>query len=381
MTLSTLDRPGTSLVGLDSPSTSANVVFTGSGSEYFRLWVINSLLTLFTLGVYSAWAKVNKASYFARNTQLLGGSFDYIASPARVLAGRVLVALFALAYGVASYKSTAAGLLALAALAAVGPWAALLGYRFKLRATVWRGMAFRCNASVFDAYVQLLPVFAIWATAPFLVRVFLSLDHPSSNWIYAIVGVPSALWPWMHHQFKRFQYRHLCYGHLKGSFRPALKEFYAAYATATIFFVAPLIIGVNTVAWIYQRTTGESWTGSSLAIAALGLAIYAAVWPWLELRLQSVICHNSSIGNFRCRARLTYRGFWFTALKNVPLLFVTGGLYWPYAMIAWTRYRLSGLSMVSSTDLVEAVNSVRGDGFSAHDMSNEADAFPVEIGW
>jgi uncharacterized membrane protein YjgN (DUF898 family) len=30
--------------------------FTGSAREHFGIWVFNSLLTIVTLGVYSAWA-------------------------------------------------------------------------------------------------------------------------------------------------------------------------------------------------------------------------------------------------------------------------------------------------------------------------------------
>lgn len=32
--------------------------FSGSGSEYFRIWIVNLLLSIITLGIYSAWAKV-----------------------------------------------------------------------------------------------------------------------------------------------------------------------------------------------------------------------------------------------------------------------------------------------------------------------------------
>ena len=32
--------------------------FTGSGFEYFRIWIVNVLLTIVTFGIYSAWAKV-----------------------------------------------------------------------------------------------------------------------------------------------------------------------------------------------------------------------------------------------------------------------------------------------------------------------------------
>ncbi|MCS6766168.1 MAG: DUF898 domain-containing protein, partial [Candidatus Protistobacter heckmanni] len=32
--------------------------FTGSGAEYFRIWIVNLSLSVLTLGIYSAWAKV-----------------------------------------------------------------------------------------------------------------------------------------------------------------------------------------------------------------------------------------------------------------------------------------------------------------------------------
>ena len=43
------------------------VVFTGSGSEYFRIWIINLLLTLATAGLYLPWAKARRLRYFMGN--------------------------------------------------------------------------------------------------------------------------------------------------------------------------------------------------------------------------------------------------------------------------------------------------------------------------
>ncbi len=34
--------------------------FTGTAGDYFRIWIANIALTLLTLGIYSAWAKVRK---------------------------------------------------------------------------------------------------------------------------------------------------------------------------------------------------------------------------------------------------------------------------------------------------------------------------------
>ncbi len=62
--------------------------FTGTGAEYFRLWVVNAALTLLTLGIYSAWAKVRKVGYFARNTRAFGDPLHFTANPWAILRGR-----------------------------------------------------------------------------------------------------------------------------------------------------------------------------------------------------------------------------------------------------------------------------------------------------
>ena len=66
--------------------------FTGTGQEYFGIWIVNLLLTIVTLGIYSAWAKVRKLQYFYRNTQLDGSAFEYHGNPVPILKGRGAVA-------------------------------------------------------------------------------------------------------------------------------------------------------------------------------------------------------------------------------------------------------------------------------------------------
>jgi uncharacterized membrane protein YjgN (DUF898 family) len=72
--------------------------FTGSGREYFRIWVINLLLSLATLGIYSAWAKVRRLQYFDRNTTLAGAAFDFHGEAKAILRGRVLAVVLLTAY-------------------------------------------------------------------------------------------------------------------------------------------------------------------------------------------------------------------------------------------------------------------------------------------
>jgi uncharacterized membrane protein YjgN (DUF898 family) len=83
----------------------ARAEFLGSGSEYFRIWIVNLLLSVLTVGIYSAWAKVRREQYFHRATRLAGAAFDWDASPIAILRGRVLAVVLLIAVQAASLPS------------------------------------------------------------------------------------------------------------------------------------------------------------------------------------------------------------------------------------------------------------------------------------
>src|ERR1700676_2003878 len=72
--------------------------FTGRGGEYFGIWIVNLLLTIVTLGIYSPWAKVRRLQYFYRHTELAGSGFDFHGSPIKILIGRLIALALLLAY-------------------------------------------------------------------------------------------------------------------------------------------------------------------------------------------------------------------------------------------------------------------------------------------
>ena len=133
--------------------------FTGSGSEYFRIWIVNLLLTIVTLSLYYPWAKVRKLRYFYGNTLVGGQPLDFHGDPKTMLRGYLLVAALLGLYSVAGKFSAVAGLIALVIVAAI--WPALLksSMQFRLANTSWRGLRFRFLGNVGDAYSALLPMF------------------------------------------------------------------------------------------------------------------------------------------------------------------------------------------------------------------------------
>ena len=101
-----------------------DIRFTGSGSEYFRIWIVNLLLTLVTLSLYYPWAKVRRLRYFYGNTMVDGHPLGFHANPMKMLRGYLLVALMLVLYSVAGKFSPLAGLVAFVIVAAI--WPALL---------------------------------------------------------------------------------------------------------------------------------------------------------------------------------------------------------------------------------------------------------------
>src|SRR5471030_3403304 len=137
--------------------------FSGRGSEYFRIWIINLLLSIVTLGIYSAWAKVRRLHYFYSSTELAGSSFEYHGNPIAILKGRIVALLLFGGYNLGlRYSPLVGGCMALL-LAAVLPWLSWKSMQFRLYNTSYRGVRFGFKGSARQAYFYelLLPFLSL----------------------------------------------------------------------------------------------------------------------------------------------------------------------------------------------------------------------------
>lgn len=182
--------------------------FIGSGSEYFRIWIVNLLLTIVTLGIYSAWAKVRTLQYFYRNTQLAGSSFDYHGSPIAILKGRAIIFVLAFAFNLLGHSSPLLGLALLIVMAAAFPWLLVRSLRFRMANSSYRGLRFAFTGKDAEGYM----VFLVW---PILSVLSLYL-----------------LAPLAHQRFKRFQHKNTRFG-------TAQFDFPARRATSMACICAP----------------------------------------------------------------------------------------------------------------------------------------------
>jgi uncharacterized membrane protein YjgN (DUF898 family) len=141
-----------------TPCSSPRLHFTGTGSEYFRLWVIHTLLIVLTLGLYSAWAQQRQLRWWARHTVLDGDPFDFHGAPRRMLMHRLFALVLLLGVWLATLQTvwmacTMLGVMALGASALM-----MRTRRFRLHHMSWRGVRFGQRARASQAVTSRLPL-------------------------------------------------------------------------------------------------------------------------------------------------------------------------------------------------------------------------------
>ena len=361
--------------------------FTGSGGEYFRIWVVNLLLTILTLGVYSAWAKVRRLQYFYRNTKVDGSVFDYHGKPHAILKGRVLALVLIVAYKVAFEISGVAALVIALLLVAIVPWLLARSFRFKLVNSSYRGLRFRFTGTAAAAYrmLSLFPVLAALA-AFYLWNVAVSLDSVGPRTV--VLGVVLLLTimgtvPFAHFLLKRFQHDNAYFGQTPVFFDARARDFFKIYARAIGFLMLGSLsagaFGFMTHRlFAYLQATMFGWLFTMLYGVFSAYAFYLFVNPFLQSRIQNLVWTHTSIGGNRFASTVGARRLLWIHASNLVLIALTLGLYKPFAAVRLMKYRVESLRLVPDGDLEEFMADQAGDNAGA--IGQEAgDLFDIEI--
>ncbi|MBC8118470.1 MAG: DUF898 domain-containing protein [Burkholderiaceae bacterium] len=358
--------------------------FLGTGSEYFRIWIVNLLLTIVTLGIYSAWAKVRRLKYMYRNTQIAGSSFDYHGSPVAILKGRLIALVLLIAYNYSFQLSVTAGLITLAILAAIFPWLIRQSLRFRLRYSSYRGIRFRFAGRPGELYLIAAPLLLLVLPAV-LTAGYAGEEAEPPVWLTAVIGATflayGAIVPYLHYRFKRYQHGNSFFGATRARFTATAGGFYAVYG---VVLLIPLSVGI--LAAVTAPALGSYWRseGSVPYVGiALGLIIFYVLYLLMVsafvVLLQNRIWNNTALGDvsFRSRARvLPMTRIYFV---NIILLVVTLGLFTPFAVIRSLRYRLESVSVVNAAGMDHFISDVAGEDVDAAG-EGAADLFDIDIG-
>jgi len=123
--------------------------FFGSGSEYFKIMIVNWLLTLLTLGLYYPWARAKKLQYIYKNTALNNDRFHFAGTGNEMFKGFIKVIIFYLTVVgifIVLLKVLQIPVLAVlflyASIFAIIPFAIHGSLRYRMSRTTYRGIRF-----------------------------------------------------------------------------------------------------------------------------------------------------------------------------------------------------------------------------------------------
>ncbi|MCO5121908.1 MAG: YjgN family protein [Burkholderiaceae bacterium] len=372
------------------------IVFTGSGGEYFRIWIVNLLLSILSLGIYSAWAKVRRQRYFHRNTRLAGSAFDYHARPRTILIGRIVAIAVLAAFIVATELEPLAALALLAAWLLALPWIVHRALRFRHANTSWRGIRFGFLGTVRQAYRALMLPVIVW-------MLVLGLGFAGALWhesdallvlLFPVAGLGSyALLPLLHYRLKRYHHDNACLGTLPARFSARARMFYGVYLRSAVlavvvvigFFLllATAILAIGGIGNAIE--TAANAARSPAAGAGLGLLGAAAFWlawavvrPYFQARMQNLAWNRTRIGPHRFVSRVKVRRLWAIRMSNLVLVMATLGLFLPFAAVRLARYRLESVEVAALGDLDRIVGAERERIAAIGEEA--ADLFDLDIG-
>ena len=367
------------------------VRFTGSGGDYFKLWLSNLLLTIVTLGIYTPWARRRRIQYFFRNTEVGPDPLDFTASSRSMVTSFVLVALV---YGLIQVMSsqglnTAVGGVTLLIAAAI-PWLWRSAMRFRMGNTTWRGLPFVFQATTRETYTAAWPLLA---GAALVAVLSLLLPEPPAS---PAVGAPkvamsgAAVWLGglgvvgmvalagvvlirLRFNFLQLQMTRTSLGGQMGAFKTGFDEFFKVGVICLgIGLLAYLalagLIGIFGAGFIsFGRDIGRGGMAVLFVVALLFfiplLLVPASITmaAWEAMLFRTVWSNVGLSGMARSKCKLKTRAFVLLRAKNVLLTLFTIGFYRPFAAVSEYRMKIDSVRIYTRGD-INALAHLLGKG-------------------
>ena len=313
------------------------VEFTARTGEYFRIWIVNLALTIVTLGIYSAWAKVRKLRYFYGHARIDGESFEYRANPLAILKGRLIaVALFAVFYAISHYAPFYIWAIYLVLLF-IGPWLVVRSLAFNAYNTAYRNVRFVFSG----AYRTCLGLVLGYGL---LTAVTLGLGFPFLRRRLVQFAMES-------HSYGTTRFA-LAEGFKKLFVRPYFVVIGVSVLLGLVLVAFFAVVGVIAGGPAKSGADKPAWI--SAAIIAGVVVFYALLFlqaAYIRARTVNAVWNHLSIGPVRFESALRARDLIWLYFSNLVVVALTIGLATPWAAVRAMRYRASKTTAIASGPL------------------------------
>ena len=348
-----MEEPTTTDNTLSSPQIIQNDCrFHGSGGEFFGIWIVNLLLSIVTLGIYSAWATVRTRKYFYRNTELAGSRFDFHGKPIPILIGRIIgISLF----GLYSFGAYIHGLIPLAVYVLVilaFPWLFAKSWTFRLRNTSWRGIHFDFRGQVGDLYRRLGLYILVFAALQGLFLYF--AIRPSEHILWVLVGsliLILILIPLIYSALIDTAINNSYIGNDKFELLNSQSQWVRLFWKTVLTYASLLAIAFGGL-WFIVNSDLESGSVILPFMIIYLLVLLAMIVPlglWQVGKL-NFLFGNTSINGTSFNAGLKVNEYIKILFTNMLITAFSLGLAYPWAAVRIARYQIEHIGLFGDLD-------------------------------
>jgi uncharacterized membrane protein YjgN (DUF898 family) len=337
--------------------------FTGTAGEYFRIWIVNLFLTVLTLGIYFAWAKVRTRRYFYAHTLLADHPFDYRANPWFILTGNLILGVGLLLFLALESFGPVYSSVVLTAFYAFLPFLIYKSLRFNAYNSSYRNLRFRFSGSLKESYKTYLFI-------PLLIPLTLGLLFP--YWVF---------------RRKKYFFENFTFGRSPNTYTGSAGSFYRVYGIAGIMVIV-LAVAAGGGVFLYLSQTQTLVSGldnmhrffTLLPIAGFLFAMTALsfIQQFLFAQLTNYCWNRTSAGGICFTSDLNAGRLLWLRLTNLLGIVFSLGLLMPWARVRRARYLVESLTLFSDRNL---------DSFTAAEQLAESAIgeaatgfFDIEIG-
>ena len=350
--------------------------FTGGVGEYYGVVILNFLLTLITVGIYSPWAKVRKLRYFHSNTQFMEEGFQFLATGKQLFIGRIIAILALIAFSLIELLPVIGIYLSLIIVFIALPYVLNRSVGFKARNVAWRDVRFGWDGSFGMAVL-------VWMIYPFLSLLTLGLAQPLAA-----------------RALRRHYAENHSFGGASFSADLGLGDFYIAWLKGIIFGLVLIALFGGTTGYFVFASMGDIFqsitsyeeivllmaflTEEQQALIALpffgiAFALYMAGQYYFALVRHVMVNHLRLAGGIRFRSSLSGFKYAMVIISNLLINIVSLGFAHPYTVVRRYRYLTRAIEVRPIADMAGFIDTQVKSGHSVFEEAADIEGLSIDI--
>ena len=356
-------QPGISEQNPSNPGP-IQINFRGTAGEYFGIWIVNVILSIITIGIYSAWAKVKRETYFKNNTKIGETGFGYHATGMQIFKGRLIAFAVLVLINIAATFYPVIGGAIFVILIFLIPLIINNSMRFSARVTSFRNIRFNWHGT-----------------------------YGKSLWFFVIAPIVSILslgilMPLISKAYYTYFARSHSYGTSSFSCDPKVKDYYVAYGVGVVLPVF-LIIACSAIfafATLTNLSGGLSQTSAPMVTSLSEFVPLTIILIFvLTTSVYRVLCRNlmmrsltlSDVANFD--STINPIKFVWIKFSNLVVIILSLGLMLPWATVRAHKYLSECSKIIVIGDLEKFIDDATDKKSSFGEEFAELEGLEVTI--